>query len=265
VSPVEAADPNEVHAYLVAKEGPYQAQHGEDRWLEAFFKGKGRGQEKTDGFFVEVGAYDGVVLSNSYFFESVGWTGVLVEPDPVKAARCRDNRPRSQVFECAAVASPATHEITFYAVERGQVYSTINMTDEHRRRLEEYGLGFRETRVRAMTLDAILESAGARTVDFVTIDVEEGEIEVLKGFDIERWRPAAVMVETNSRFRKPEIRRYFVDHGYVFRHSVVNNDIYVPLGYPPLLTGFVDGASYILRRGARKIRRHLANLTGGPR
>jgi FkbM family methyltransferase len=222
--------------------------------MEAFFN------RKTEGFFVEVGAYDGVVLSNTFFFESIGWTGVLVEPDPAKAARCRANRPKSQVFECAAVASPTLDEISFYSVDGGEVYSTVNMTDQHRQRLSEYGLSFKETHVRAMTLDRILESAGTRSIDFVTIDVEEGEMEVLGGFDILRWRPEAVMVETNSRFRKPEIRRYFVERGYVFHDSVGINDIYVPLRRHRLLITAIDGASYLLHRVAKSLRFRLKAL-----
>jgi FkbM family methyltransferase len=242
------------HAYVVPKEGPYQAQHGEDRWLEAFFNGK------RDGFFVEVGAYDGIVLSNSYYFETIGWRGVLVEPDPDKAAMCRSNRAHSKVFECAAVASPAVKEVLFHAVENGQVYSTINMTDEHRRRLGEYGLVFKETRVAAQTLDSILaEAAGAHAIDFVTIDVEEGEMEVLRGFDIQRWRPGVVMVETNSRFRSHEIRRYFVERGYIFHYSIGINDVYVPFRYQPM-AAVVDTASYLLHRASKSLRYRLKGL-----
>jgi FkbM family methyltransferase len=247
------------HAYVVPKEGPYQAQHGEDRWLDVFFGGK------RNGFFVEVGAYDGIVLSNTYYFETLGWRGVLVEPDPEKANKCRANRPQSQVFECAAVASPTATEVSFYSVQGGQVYSTINMTDAHRRRLSEYGLAFKETRVPARTLDSILDAAGSRAIDLVTIDVEEGELEVLRGFDIKRWRPRVVMVETNSRFRTAAIRRYFVDNGYVFRRSIGINDLYVPLPLRahPLLTASVDTGSYVLQRGVGFLRRRMNALFSG--
>jgi FkbM family methyltransferase len=246
-----------VHAFRERRDGPYQAQHGEDRWLEGLFPGK------RDGVFVEVGAYDGVVLSNSYYFEGLGWTGVLVEPDAAKAARCRASRPRSQIFECAAVGSETVQEISFYAVGDGQVYSTTNMTQEHRQRLDQYGLSFTDTRVKAMTLDRILEAAKLSRIDFVTIDVEEGELEVLRGFDLARWRPEAVMVETNSRFRSSEIRRYFVERGYVFHYSIVNNDIYVPLRRHQRLAAVVDATSYVLHRAMKSLRFRLNALKRG--
>ena len=59
----------------------FRAQNGEDRWLDTYFQGK------REGYFVEVGAYDGVDLSNTYHFEQIGWHGVLVEPDPDNADR----------------------------------------------------------------------------------------------------------------------------------------------------------------------------------
>lgn len=240
-----------IHAYTERRDGTYQAQHGEDAWLERYFNGK------KDGFFVEVGAYDGVVLSNTYFFESIGWTGVLIEPDAAKAAKCRANRPGSRVFECAAVASPAVNEITFYSVAGGEVYSTMNMTPAHQKRLKEYDLGYSETRVAAMTLDAVLTAAGAQQIDFVTIDVEEGEIDVLRGFDIERWKPAVVIIETAHRFRSADVRRYFTRHGYVFRDSLGVNDIYVPFPGSRKLAPIADALWYVVRQGGRKIRRRL--------
>jgi hypothetical protein len=86
----------------------YRSQNGEDRWLDAHFGAK------RAGFFVEVGAYDGVNLSNTYHFEQCGWTGVLVEPDPDMAERCRRDRPRSVTFQCAAGDSAS--EISFFKV-----------------------------------------------------------------------------------------------------------------------------------------------------
>ena len=122
----------------------------------------------------------------------MGWRGVLVEPDPEKAARCRVNRPHSKVFQCAAVSDPTLREITFHMVPEGQVYSTAKLTPEHEKRITgRYGLTFKTVMVPARTLDSILAEAGLHTIDFVSIDVEEGELEVLEGFDIgaggRRW------------------------------------------------------------------------------
>ena len=225
----------------------YRSQNGEDRWLDAHFGAK------RSGFFVEVGAYDGVNLSNTYHFEQTGWTGVLVEPDPEMAERCRHDRPRSLTFQCAAGVNAG--EISFYKVAGGEAYSTTSLSAAHRERLDRMGLAWREVRVAVRTLDSILEEAHAPGVDFVSIDVEGGELAVLQGFDIRRWKPAVVIVETNAARRDPQIRRYFVANGYAYRHSIDVNDFYLPAASGRLSTSVLDAANYLKHRAARRLAR----------
>lgn len=228
----------------------FRAQNGEDRWLDEYFG------HKRSGFFVEVGAYDGVNLSNTYHFEQLGWNGLLVEPDPERAARCRASRPGSRTFECAAVGSPEVCEITFFQVEGGEVFSTTSLSDDHARRIAGMGLAPEPMRVAARTLDSMLEESGAQGVDFVSIDVEGGEAEVLRGFDIMRWRPAVVLVESNAKFRQPQVRDYFVGHGYAYRCSIDVNDFYVRADGSALPPALVDA----LRYAARRVRRRFARI-----
>lgn len=229
------------HSYRTPRSGAFQSQHGEDRWLDEHFR------SKSGGFFVEVGAYDGVVLSNTYFLEHErGWKGVLIEPDPAKAALCRKNRPDAITFECAAVSSDDIHSISFTQVQGGEVYSTTSLNDDHRRRLESYGLAYRTINVHARTLDSMLEEAQATPgmIDFVSIDVEEGELEVLKGFSIGRWKPRLVIVESNANQRKAEIRDYFVRNGYAFLHAILINDFYAPVFGGPVAARVTDHYRY---------------------
>jgi FkbM family methyltransferase len=223
----------------------YRSQNGEDRWLDAHFGAK------RSGFFVEVGAYDGVNLSNTYHFEQSGWTGVLVEPDPDMAERCRRDRPRSLTFQCAAGGN--TGEISFYKVAGGEAYSTTSLSAAHRERLDRMGLAWREVKVAVRTLDSILEEAHAPGVDFVSIDVEGGEFAVLQGFNIRRWKPAVVIVETNAAVRSPEVRRYFVANGYAYRHSIDVNDFYLPAESVP--ASVLDATNYLKHRTVRRLAR----------
>jgi FkbM family methyltransferase len=227
----------------------YRSQNGEDRWLEAHFGAK-RG-----GFFVEVGAYDGVNLSNTYHFEQSGWTGILVEPDPEMAARCRRARPGSRTFECAVGAPGSKGEISFFQVAGGEEYSTTSLTAAHRERLDRLGLHWREVRVAVRTLDAILEEASPWQVDFVSIDVEGAEMAVLSGFDLRRWKPAVVIVETNARTRVPAVRKYFVANGYAYHHSIDVNDFYLPAEGSAVPASVLDGARYLGHRAARRLAR----------
>lgn len=229
--------------------GSYRAQNGEDRWLEAHFGAKG------SGFFVEVGAYDGMNLSNTFHFEQSGWTGILVEPDPAMAERCRQCRTRSTIYQCAIAGPESKGETAFFQVPNGEEYSTTSLTPAHRERLDHLGLKWREVRVSVRTLDSILEEASPPCIDFVSIDVEGGELAVLRGFDIRRWKPAVVIVESNTARRDPEVRRYFVAHGYAYHHSIDVNDFYLPVGGGATAARLIDGTRYLQYRITRRMTR----------
>jgi len=229
--------------------GSYRAQNGEDRWLEAYFGAKG------SGFFVDVGAYDGMNLSNTYHFEQSGWTGILVEPDPVMAQRCRQCRPRSMIYQCAIAGPESKGETAFFQVAAGEAYSTTSLTPAHRQRLNHLGLQWREVRVPVRTLDSILEESAPPAIDFVSIDVEGGELAVLRGFDIGRWKPAVVIVESNATTRDAEVRRYFVANGYAYHHSIDVNDFYLPVRGGATAARLMDGAHYLQHRIVRRLTR----------
>jgi hypothetical protein len=85
-----------------------RAQFGEDRVLWNIFRGR------CNGFFVEVGAYDGVHLSNTYFLEQLGWRGLLIEPILELCRRATAARPNSRVIHsaCGKRGSKGTTKFT---------------------------------------------------------------------------------------------------------------------------------------------------------
>jgi FkbM family methyltransferase len=201
----------------------YYSQFGEDKILFDIF------QKKTDGVCVEVGANNGVDDSNSYFFEKIGWKCVLVEPNPSLCRAIRTSRS-SLLYECAASNRSGT--ITLYIVEgaeRSDGLSTISMNKENLERIKGLGFVSRPVQVRTMTLDEILTDARIETIDFISIDVEGHEYEVLEGFSLEKWKPAIILTEDNSNFEDNTVSDYFKKFGYVkFRRTGVN-DWYAPL------------------------------------
>ncbi len=81
------------------------SQNGEDVLIHKFFDGR------RTGIYVEVGAYDGVGFSNTYFLDALGWEGILVEPAPDQAEACRKSRPQpglSRPPAAEAVAGPVS-------------------------------------------------------------------------------------------------------------------------------------------------------------
>lgn len=227
----------------------YWSQNGEDEWLDRHF------HRKAHGFYVEVGAYDGVNLSNTRYFEGRGWTGILIEPDPVMADRCRQSRPRSKTFQCAAGAPGAEPYVTFHRVAGGEAYSSTTLDAAHQQRLGKMGLEWQSMRVPQRTLDSILEEVSPPAIDFVSIDVEGGELAVLQGFDLARWKPGVVLVENNAKRRAAAIRRYFVGKGYAYSHSIDVNDFYLPAAGGSTRAWMLDALRYLRHRFIRRIGR----------
>ncbi len=194
------------------------------------------------GFFVEVGANQPQQGSQSWQFEQAGWRGVLVEPQPDLAERLRQSR-RAHVV-AAACSSPANAGTAMTLHVLGP-HSSLN------RELAVTGVTAQSTiEVPVRTLDEILEQAGAPTpIDFVSIDVEGHEVEVLSGFDLARWRPRLLLVE--DHVTSLATHRYLTRAGYRLIRRTGPNGWYVPAGQSAARRlGLVADCAQILLRAA---------------
>jgi FkbM family methyltransferase len=160
------------------------------------------------GVFVEAGAHDGLTQSNTAMLEfSFGWTGLLIEPIPELAARCRVNRPGAMVEQAALVASDYGHSsirMTYCnrssIVEGGRgspardaawLETCLRIPDQ--RDVETY-----EVTVPARTLSSILDRRGISEIDFMSLDLEGYEAAALGGLELERHRPTILLVEISN-------------------------------------------------------------------
>lgn len=184
--------------------------------VAAFFGG-------IKGYFVEVGANDPRERSQTWHLEQNGWTGVLIEPQPDLAARLREAR-RARVF-AAACSAPENSGRTLPLHVAGPLSSL------DRRHMAPGATPERMIEVPVRTLDSILEEAGAPvSFEFLSIDVEGHEIEVLRGFDIARWRPRLILVE--DHVADLSRHRYLKSASYRIVRRYENNGWYVPEGSP---------------------------------
>lgn len=203
----------------------FESQSGEDIYLWNHF---GR---KRNGVCVEVGAFDGKTCSNTYAFEMLGWQCFLIEPDPEMAERCRQNRPKSTVIQAAAGNREACGTIDFHRVRSkadwSGMMSFVAPDATHLDKCQGLGAEISTVQVPHASLDAILTQQIHPPIDFVTIDVEGYELQVLDGFDLEYFRPAIIVAENTYDRDSGQITSYLAAKGYRLQATVGCNSVFV--------------------------------------
>ena len=180
------------------------------------------------GTFVEAGANDGVNQSNTFYFERHrGWRGLLVEPVPDLAERCRRNRPKAVVEACALVPFERAGEtVTMtYANLTSIVRGAMKTPEEEARHIASgsalQNVAPYELQVVGRPLSELLDRHGLAPVDLLSLDVEGFELQALKGIDFTRHRPRFILVE--ARYRE-EIDAFLAPH-YAVRDVLSHHDV----------------------------------------
>jgi len=191
-----------------------------------------------EGTFVEIGANDGLLVSNTWGLAERHWQGLMVEPIPALAAACRRNHrehPNVVVVE-AAISDGAQSEITLSVAgalttanpEQKREYAAIEWSS--------YELTGYDIVVPSQTLDRLLEAGGVSPgFDVLVVDVEGFESAVFAGFTLPVWRPKMMIIEladthpafTATKSTDAELGRSLVAAGYttVFKDAI--NTVFV--------------------------------------
>lgn len=198
------------------------------------------------GIVVEVGAFDGIHFSNSYSLEGIGWKSICIEPNPVMFEYLRKNRPRAHNMNIAIVGNEEISIIDFYREDIGLLSGCSFNKQDVERRYTRRGLKYKEPekiKIKASTLTRALDGV-TNKIDLLSIDVEGFEIEVLKGFDIDRFNVGLFIIEANSKNEKDKILEYFADY---------RNYIHVGDNYQNL---FILRKDLLLKRNVNKLVKH---------
>ena len=188
--------------------------------------------ENRSGFYVEIGANDGISQSNSLFFERKrSWLGVLVEPSPSTFKFLRKNRSSSNNFyNCACVSFDYKDDFIYFYYSN--LMSTTVHSDEDFETYKNHAksgnlyLARNENlgtlRVPARTLESILISSNAPAlIDFFSLDVEGNELEILKGLSHINYRFKYIVVETPDF---TTISNYLYENKYKFIKKLSTHD-----------------------------------------
>jgi FkbM family methyltransferase len=198
----------------------YYGQHGEDYLLWHFF------DFKRTGSFLDIGAHDGVSLSNTKSFEEQGWTGICVEPSPSVYALCR--QVRRCVVHAACVGGPDRHVVL--RVDCSGLFAGINIDEAHVERSYQMRDGG-DPQLYSVEVPAIraaeLIQPDDPPIDFASVDIEGTEIDALRGLELGRNQPRVLVVEALTDTAREALDNYLGGFGYMLGRSVVCNHFYV--------------------------------------
>jgi FkbM family methyltransferase len=171
----------------------FQGQGGEDfiAWRLADFA--------RSGTYVDIGAFDGKTLSNTFALEQLGWTGLLVEPNPVAFEQCRDCRPNSVVVQAAVGGNDAKGTVRFEQNQSSAGAQMLSrMVPGTAAAYGEAGISVIEVPFRALNQLLSESLSSIQQIDVLSVDVEGFEFPILNDLDWKRWSPRVVIVEPND-------------------------------------------------------------------
>jgi len=144
------------------------------------------------GFYIDVGANDPIVDSVTKSFYDMGWRGINIEPVNEWFEKLQQNRPDDINLKLAVGESEG--EVNFYEV----VGTGLSTMDESiaRQHEQESGFDLKRNKVSVARLTTICEQYANSDIHFLKIDVEGGEKSVLDGFDLKKFRPWIILVES---------------------------------------------------------------------
>jgi FkbM family methyltransferase len=206
----------------------FYSQYKQDEWLfNNFFS------EKKNGVFLEIGADDGIDKSNTLFFEeTLGWTGICVEPSYERFKLLEKNRK----CICENIAlSNKTGEATFLDIKGwGKGLSGIieDYCDNHKNRIffecqDENNKGKEIIKVKTDLLNNILLKHNLYEIDFCTIDTEGSEYSILENFNFDKFLIKIFVIENN--YGNDNVKNLLVKNNYKFLTKLEIDDVYIKI------------------------------------
>ena len=197
----------------------YFSQFGQDRYLHLNLFAN-----KHNGVFVDVGAYDGFVGSNTLFFEKfMGWSGLCIEPDPAQFGKIPTYRSCDRLQVCIADKEGTAR---FFSIADGltMMGGLVDYFEPQDMKMIAERSKTKIVELPTRRLESVLKERNITEIDYLSIDTEGSELAILKSFDLARFNVKALSVENNRN--APQIPEYMQSAGYrrVVRLGV--DDIY---------------------------------------
>ncbi|MBK8640041.1 MAG: FkbM family methyltransferase [Chromatiaceae bacterium] len=201
------------------------SQEGEDVILSRLFDDK-----KDPGFYVDVGAHHPQRFSNTYRFYLRGWWGINIDPFPGCMKVFNELRPRDINLEFAI--SDNDSELTYYEFNESALNTFSESLAQERDGLRSYRL-LKRTQIKTRRLSTVLGENinNEQRIDFLSVDAEGLDLNVLRSNNWDRYRPVVVLAEalqakTLADAADDAVVTYMSDQGYQLISKAVKTLIF---------------------------------------
>jgi len=201
----------------------YFSQWGQDKYIvKEIFK------DKRDGYFVDTGAFDGVKYSNTYYMEKeLGWKAIVVEPVLEAFEKLKQNRQCIKVHGCIA---NYCGEASFLEC-KGYTKMLSGMVDKYDQKhldridaeIKVHGGSKRVVKVPCLTFEKLLEEHNVGQIDYLNIDTEGSELEILESIDFNNIDIKVITVENN--YKSLKFKKLLNRFGFQFV-AIADDEIY---------------------------------------
>ena len=202
-----------------------------DLLLEHIFK------NQSHGFYIDVGCQHPVMNNNTYLFYKKGWNGINIDLDKKNIDLFNFYRKRDLNINFAISSREGERDLFFYHDKSAINTVEKSVANYQRAQVKEI------KKVKTKTLNSIIKNSKFKdlTVDFVSIDVEGHELDVIKGFDLKKYKPKVIIIEfldlslkkleiknlNIKNFLKSEIYQYMIDKNYTLVNLIHSDLIFV--------------------------------------
>ena len=205
------------------------SQNLEDYHLSLAFAGQ------TTGTYVDVGAGHPIADNVSFWFYERGWQGIVVEPQSQLAGLYQRLRPRDILVR--SLVGRQCGEIDFHVIDRLHGLSTT--LEDYAQKAQAFGAGYQTVRMPVTTLAKLFEGSAPGSIDFLKIDVEGAEGDVLFGGDWKRFRPKVIVAEAVTPMTSEPSWQgwepFLIAQGYRFVLFDTLNRFYVAQEHPEIM------------------------------
>ena len=165
------------------------SQYGEDIFISEFFK------TNTKGFYVDIGSFHPLMYNNTVLLYKKGWTGINIDLNQTTIDLFNIIRPKDKNI-CAAISTREREVKLFFEHNfsplntiNNEFFSALNMSESKQKK-------FQEKSISTISFESAIKNLGKiPKVDFLNIDVEGSDLDVLQSFDVKKYKPALICIE----------------------------------------------------------------------